>query len=150
VARSAEFPFCFDWLPDGTMLVTSSSGIEHLEAGTLVPHADLTHLGVRGWNEIVVDTRGNAYVNSPNFDLSKGFDFELGSKSGVIALLTADGNARIVADTVAFPNGMAITPDGATLIVGESFASRLGAWDITPDGTLTNRRVWAQLPDGVD
>ena len=99
---------------------------------------------------ILVDRRGNAYVNAPNFDMSQGFDFELGSKTGVIALVTSDGEARIVADEVAFPNGMAVTADGSTLIVGESFASRLGAWDIEPDGGLSNRRVWAWLEHGVD
>lgn len=74
----------------------------------------------------------------------------MGSKSGVVALVTPGGDARIVADAVAFPNGMAVTADGSTLIVAESFASRLGAWDIGPDGGLANRRVWATLDDGVD
>lgn len=156
VARSTSFPFCFDWTPDGTMLVTGRRGLECLDpgspgqAGTLRPLADLTELIPFGWNEVNVDPRGNAYVNSPNFDMSQGFDFEVGSRSGVIAVVTAEGEARLVADEVAFPNGMAITPDGSTLIVGESFASRLSAWDIEPDGGLTNRRVWAPLTDGVD
>ena len=158
VARSTSFPFCFDWAPDGTMLVTGGPGLERLEpaapgaagAGTLVPHADLTDLGPEVWNEVIVDARGNAYVNAPNFDMSGGFDFEVGSRSGVVALVTPDGEARTVATEVAFPNGMAITPDGSTLIVAESFASRLGAWDIDADGALSNRRVWAQLEHGVD
>jgi sugar lactone lactonase YvrE len=156
VARSTSFPFCFDWHPDGTMAVTSASGLERLEAGAsgeepvLVPCVDLTGLIPHGWNEVVFDPRGNAYVNSPNFDMSHGFDFEVGSKSGVIALVTADGASRVVADGVAFPNGMAVTPDGSTLIVAESFASRLGAWDIEPDGSLSNRRVWAPVENGAD
>jgi sugar lactone lactonase YvrE len=150
VARSASFPFCFDWLPDGTMVVTSSTGLERLEGGSLVAHVDMTGTGVGGWNEVVVDPRGNAYVNAANFDMSKGFDFEVGSRSGVVAVVTAAGDVRLVADGVAFPNGMAVTPDGSTLIVAESFASRLGAWDIEADGSLSNRRVWAQLEHGVD
>jgi sugar lactone lactonase YvrE len=151
VARSTSFPFCFDWLPDGTMLVTSTTGLERLDTdGSLVPHVDMTGLIGHGWNEVVVDPRGNAYVNSPNFDMSQGFDFEIGSKSGVVAVVSADGDARVVADTLAFPNGMAVTPDGATLIVGESFASRLSAWDIEADGSLSNRRIWAPLEHGVD
>ena len=156
VTRSTSFPFCFDWLPDGTMLVTGGTGLDRLEAGrsdaagSLVPHVDMTGLVEGGWNEVVVDPLGNAYVNSPNFDMSQGFDFEVGSKSGVIAVVTAEGSARLVAEGVAFPNGMAVTPDGSTLIVAESFASRLGAWDIEPDGSLSNRRVWAPVPDGVD
>jgi sugar lactone lactonase YvrE len=156
VARSTSFPFCFDWLADGTTLVTSAAGIERLEPGqagaigSLVPWVELTSLIDGGWNEIIVDGSGNVYVNSPNFDMSEGFDFEVGSKSGVIAVVGPGGDARLVADNVAFPNGMAVTADGSTLIVAESFASRLGAWDIEPDGSLTNRRVWAQLDDGVD
>ena len=158
VARSGSFPFCFDWASDGTLLVTGGSGLERLEpapggaadAGALVPHADLSALGPTGWNEVIVDPRGNAYVNAPNFDMSGGFDFEVGSRSGVVALVAPDGDARTVATEVAFPNGMAVTPDGSTLIVAESFASRLGAWDIDPDGSLSNRRVWAQLENGCD
>lgn len=157
-ARPTSFPFCFDWSSDGTMLVTSETGLERLEppgrpgeAGALVPSVDMTHLTSRGWNEVVVDSsRGNAYVNSPNFDMSQGFDLEVGSKSGVVAVVTPEGDARIVADGVAFPNGMAVTPDGSTLLVAESFASRLGAWDVEADGGLSNRRVWAPVPEGVD
>jgi sugar lactone lactonase YvrE len=154
VARSTSFPFCFDWALDGTMLVTSGAGLERLDGSAsdarLVPHVDMTSLIDHGWNEVIVDRRGNAYVNSPNFDMSGGFDFEVGSKSGVIAVVTSDGKARLVADGVAFPNGMAITPDGSTLIVAESFASRLGAWDIETSGELSNRRVWAEVENGAD
>jgi len=160
-ARSTSFPFCFDWTPDGTMLVTGGSGLERLEPapagsaggageGKLVPHVDLSPLGPQVWNEVVVDPRGNAYVNSPNFDMSGGFDVEVGSRSGVVALVTPGGDVRTVATEVAFPNGMAVAPDGSTLIVAESFASRLGAWDIDADGTLSNRRVWAPLENGCD
>jgi sugar lactone lactonase YvrE len=156
VARSDSFPFCFDWLPDNTMAVTAATGLERLEPGapgergSLVPFVDMTSLTGLGWNEVIVDPRGNMYVNSPNFDMSEGFAFEVGSKSGVIALVTSDGDARLVANEVAFPNGMAVTADGSTLIVGESFASRLTAWRIEADGTLSNRRVWAPLEHGVD
>ena len=156
VARSTSFPFCFDWLPDGSMVVTGETGLERVECqdpgatGSLVPYVDMTALIDHGWNEVVVVPDGNAYVNSPNFDMSQGFDFEVGSRSGVIALVTPDGDARLVADGVAFPNGMAVTPDGSTLIVAESFAYRLGAWDIGPDGGLSNRRVWAAVEEGVD
>src|SRR5438874_1174851 len=91
VARSTSFPFCFDWLPDGSMVVTSQTGLERLEPGrsgekSPVPFVDMTGLISGGWNEVIVDSRGNAYVNSPNFDMSQGFDFEVGSRSGVISL----------------------------------------------------------------
>ena len=156
LANSTSFPFCFDWLPDGSMVVTATTGLERLqpgragEIGALVPFVDMTGLISRGWNEVVVDPRGNAFVNSPNFDMSHGFDFDVGSRSGVIAVVTPAGDARLIADGVAFPNGMAISPDGSTLIVAESFASRLSAWDIDGDGGLSNRRVWASLDNGAD
>jgi sugar lactone lactonase YvrE len=113
--------------------------------GTLVTHADLTGLSDRGWNEIVVDGRGNAYLNGGGFDLMAGEPFA----PGIVAVLTTDGAARQVADGIAFPNGMAVTPDNSTLIVAESYAKRLSAFDIEADGGLSNRRVWADLDDGV-
>jgi sugar lactone lactonase YvrE len=145
-------PFCIDWLPDGRLLVVS--GPEALllrqEAdGSLVTHADLSELSDRAWNEIVVDGRGNAYVNGSGFDMLAGEDFA----PGIIGLVTPDGSARQVAEGIAFPNGMAVTPDNSTLIVAESYAGRLTAFDIAADGSLSNRRVWADLgagvPDGI-
>jgi len=138
-------PFSIDWLPDGRLLVTS--GPEGLllrqEPSGLVVHADLSSYG--GLNEIVVDGRGNIYVNG-------GVDFhpDAGEAPGFVALVTPDGTVRQVADGIAFPNGMAVTPDGSTLIVSESFAGTLTAFDIEPDGSLSNRRVWAPVPgDGI-
>jgi sugar lactone lactonase YvrE len=153
VARPTSFPFCFDWLPDGTMVVTGSTGLDRLEAdGSLVPLWDLRDISPYGWNEVIVTPRGDAYVNNINFDMmgEDGMDFELGSQAGLIALVTTDGEARKVATEIAFPNGMAVTPDGSTLIVAESFARRLTAFDIGDDGSLGNRRVWAEVAaDGI-
>jgi sugar lactone lactonase YvrE len=142
-------PFCIDWLPDGRLLVVS--GRERLllrreRDGSLVTHADLGGLSDRGgWNEIVVDGRGNAYLNGGGFDLLAGEEFA----PGIVALLTPDGSARQVADGIAFPNGMVVTPDNSTLIVAESYGRRLTAFDIAADGSLSNRRVWADLDGGV-
>ncbi len=115
--------------------------------GTLVRYADLNGLSDYAWNDIVVDGRGNAYVNNI------GFDFPYGEfAAGIIALVTPDGSARQVADDVAFPNGMMVTADNATLILAESYGNRLTAFDIAADGGLANRRVWADLdgfPDGI-
>jgi sugar lactone lactonase YvrE len=153
VTRSTSFPFCFDWTADGTLLVTAHDGLEALGPdGTLVPHTDLSHLSDYGSNEVAVHPSGAAYVNGINFDMmgADGMNFELGSKTGLIAVVTPDGDSRIVADTVAFPNGMAITPDGSTLLVAESFASRVTAFDIADDGSLERRRVWAEIEGGAD
>lgn len=149
VHRMSTFPFSLDRLPDGRLLVLSASGIQRQEAdGSLVPHADLTHLA-DGWNEIVVDGRGNAYVNEVGFDLMGGAE----PCSGTVAIVTPDGAARQVADDVWFPNGMAVTEDGSTLIVAESYRNRLTAFDIDRDGDLSHRRVWAETaddhPDGI-
>jgi sugar lactone lactonase YvrE len=135
-----------DWLPDGRLLVTGD-GLKRIEPdGSMVPHADLSGLGVDGFNEIVVDGRGNVYVNG-------GIDFEpeAGTAPGIIALVTPEGSARRVAEDIAFPNGMVVTPDNSTLVIAESFARRLTAFDIADDGTLSNRRVWADGvgPDGI-
>jgi sugar lactone lactonase YvrE len=135
-----------DWLPDGRLLVTGE-GLSRVEPdGSTVPHADLSGLGVTGFNELVVDGRGNVYVNG-------GCDFhpDEGTAPGIVALVTPDGAVRQVADGIAFPNGMAVTPDNRTLVVAESFARRLTAFDIAADGGLSNRRVWADgvAPDGI-
>jgi sugar lactone lactonase YvrE len=118
--------------------------------GELLTHADLSSLSKKGfpWNEIVIDGRGNAYINN------QGFDFPGGEFApGTIALLTPDGTTRQVADGIAFPNGMAVTPDNSTLIVAESYGNKLTAFDIAADGSLSNRRVWADTgkdhPDGI-
>jgi sugar lactone lactonase YvrE len=135
-----------DWLPDGRLLVTGT-GLNRLEPdGSLVPHADLSGVGVDDFNEIVVDGRGNIYVNG-----GISFEPEAGEAPGIIALVTPDGSARRVADGIAFPNGMVVTPDNSTLIIAESFARRLTAFDIAEDGSLSNRRVWADGvgPDGI-
>lgn len=141
-------PFSIDWLPDGHLLIVSGpEGIllRREPDGSLVTHADLTGLSDRGWNEIVVDGRGSAYINGAGFDLMAGEPFA----TGLVAVLTPDGSTREVADGIAFPNGMAVTPDNSTLIVAESYAKRLTAFDIAADGGLSNRRVWADLDDGV-
>jgi sugar lactone lactonase YvrE len=147
VVRVPSFPFCLDWLPDGRLLIVSARDrllLRREPDGSLATHADLSGLSDYPWNEIVVDGRGTAYVNNI------GFEFPCGEFApGTVALLTPDGSVRQVADGVAFPNGMAVTPDNSTLIVAESYANKLTAFDIVEDGGLSNRRVWADLGDGV-
>lgn len=147
VARVPSSPFCIDWLPDGRLLVVSGSDgllLRREPDGSLATHADLGGLSGHPWNDIVVDGRGNAYVGNIGFDFPGG-EFA----PGIIALVAPDGSARQVAGGLAFPNGMVVTPDGSTLIVAESYGSRLTAFDISADGGLSDRREWAGLDDGA-
>jgi sugar lactone lactonase YvrE len=147
MAEVNAFPFSIDWLPDGPMLITAGRELLRMEPdGSLVTHVDLSDLSEYGWNEIVVDGRGNAYVNNVGFDLMGGEE----PKPGIIAVVTPDGTTRQVAGGLAFPNGMAVTPDNSTLIVAESYQGRLTAFDIGEDAGLENRRVWADLGEGGD
>jgi len=147
--RFPSFPMCIDWLPDGRLLIVSGREgllLRREPDGSLVTHADLSGLADKQqpWNEIVVDGRGNAYLNN------QGFEFPGGEFApGTVALLTPDGTAQQVADGIAFPNGMAVTPDNQTLIVAESYGNKLTAFDIAADGSLSDGRVWADLDGGV-
>ena len=119
-------PFCIDWLPDGRLLVVSGREgllLRRERDGSLVTHADLHGPAGMGWNEIVVDGRVNAYIHG-----GEG-----------ITVLNSDGSLRQVADGIAFPNGMVITPDNSTLIVAESYGKKLTAFDIAGDGSLSHR-----------
>ena len=141
-------PFSIDWLPDGRLLVVLGPEARLLRQEpdrSLATHADLSGLA-KGWNEIVVDGRGNTYVNGGDYKFGPGEPFV----PGVVALVTPDGSVRQVADDIHFPNGMVVTPDNKTLIVTESFKARLTAFDIAADGSLSNRRVWAELGQGGD
>jgi sugar lactone lactonase YvrE len=145
-------PWTIVWLPDGRLLCTSA-GATTLTCrepdGRLHVLADLASVSTKAWNELVVDGRGNAYANGIGFDLMAGED----PAPGVVAMVTPDGGVHPVADGMEFPNGMAVTPDGAVLIVAESYGHRLTAFDIAADGRLGGRRVWADLgagtPDGI-
>jgi sugar lactone lactonase YvrE len=151
IVRVPSMPFCIDWLPDGRLLIVSGGDrllLRREHDGSLVTHADLSGLSDHAWNDIVVDGRGNAYVDNIGFDFPEG-EFA----PGIVALVAPDGSARQVADDVAFPNGVTVTPDNSTLILAESYANKLTAFDIAADGSLSNRRVWADLgegaPDGI-
>nr|WP_204920371.1 SMP-30/gluconolactonase/LRE family protein [Microlunatus panaciterrae] len=149
VADVPAMPFCLDRLPDGRLVVTAGQQLLVRAAdGRLAPYADLSQLSDKAWNDIVIDRHGNAYVNNVNFDFPGG-EF----RPGLLAVVTPNGEARLVADGLVFPNGMAISPDGSTLVVAESYASRLTAFDIQADATLSNQRTWAALeqaaPDGI-
>jgi sugar lactone lactonase YvrE len=140
-------PSGLGWLPGGDLLIVSmlDRSILRFDGERLHTHADLSQLASFHCNDMVVDSQGRAYVG--NF----GFDFSAGEKPKPAELICvdADGSARIAADELMFPNGTVITPDGATLIIAETFGSRLSAFDIGANGDLSNRRVWAELPRGA-
>jgi sugar lactone lactonase YvrE len=145
------FPMCIDFASDGRLLVVAGRDGQLLRReadGSLGTYADLRRLSANPWNDIVVDGGGNAYVDNTGFDFPGG-EFA----PGTIALVNSDGDARYVADGLAFPNGVAITPDDGTLIVAESYGERLTAFEIDDDGDLRDRRVWANTPgdhpDGI-
>jgi sugar lactone lactonase YvrE len=149
IARVRSLPLCTAWLPDGRLVIVSSEEglLLRLESdGSLITHANL---GRPGWNDIVADGRGNIYVNGVGFNPMAGEAFRPGGVSHV----APDGSVRQVADDIAFPNGMAVTADNATLIVADSYRHQLVAFDIAADGSLAGRRVWADLgeaaPDGI-
>jgi sugar lactone lactonase YvrE len=147
IIHMPSFPFSIDFLPDGRLLIVSARDrllLRREPDESLVTHADLSTVSEHPWNDIVVDGRGNAYIGNIGFDFPGG-EFA----PGILALVTPDGSARQVADGVAFPNGIVVTPDNSTLILAESYANRLTAFDIAADGSLFNRRMWAELDGGV-
>jgi sugar lactone lactonase YvrE len=133
--------YSIDWLPDGSLLTTGDKVRRQQRDGSMAVHAE------QRANEIVVDARGNAYVNGADFAFVAGAP----PVPGYIKLVTPDRQLRQVAGDIQFPNGMVITPDGRTLIISESFAGRLTAFDVGADGGLSRRRVFAEGlgPDGI-
>ncbi len=144
-------PSGLGWLPDGRLLIVSMTRrkLLVLDGGVLSEFADLSRLASYHCNDMVTDQQGRSYVGN--------FGYDLNARAAVspaeLVLVTPDGEARVVADDLIFPNGTVITPDGKSLIVGETMAGRLTAFDIEADGSLTGRRVWAELdgalPDGI-
>ena len=138
---SHSMGWSIDWLPDGRLLTTGAR-LERQE-----PDGSMVTLAEQHANEIVVNASGNIYINGADFEFVGGGT----PKPGYIKLVTPDGHLRQVAGEIQFPNGMVITPDNRTLIISESFAGRLTAFDIDPDGGLSGRRVFADGlgPDGI-
>ena len=140
-------PSGLGWLPNGDLLVVSmtDSRILRFDGEKLVTHADLSSLASFHCNDMVVDSNGRAYVGNFGFDLMAG----AAPAPAELICVEPDGSARIVADQLMFPNGIVITEDASTLIVAETFSARLTAFDILDNGDLTNRRIWAELPQGA-
>jgi sugar lactone lactonase YvrE len=149
VVELEDTPTSLGWTLEGKLLVVSAFARRLLrqEGNELVKVADLSSLVEFPCNDMVVDGQGCIYIGNMGFDFGNE---EATPQPGPILLVTPEGKARIVAEGLAFPNGMVITPDGQTLIVAESHAARLTAFTIAADGSLTHRRVWAQFADYGD
>mgnify|MGYP001817359875 FL=1 len=140
-------PSGLGWLPDGDLLIVSMGKRQLLrfDGHALKLHADLSNLASWHCNDMVVDAAGRAYVGNFGFDLHSGAE----PKPAELIRVDPDGVATVEDDEVLFPNGTIITPDGKTLIVAESFGGHLTAFDIGADGSLSNKRLWAKLPEGA-
>jgi sugar lactone lactonase YvrE len=147
VCEVPKWPSGLGWLPDGDLLVVSMTDrrLLRFDGSMLRLHADLADLASFHCNDMVVDASGRAYVGNFGFDLHA----QKKPRPAELICVEPDGSARVVARDLRFPNGTVITPDGRTLIVGESWGACLTAFDIAPEGGLDNRRVWAEQPDGA-
>ncbi|MFN0147785.1 MAG: SMP-30/gluconolactonase/LRE family protein [Dehalococcoidia bacterium] len=154
-------PSGLGWLPDGRMLIVSMIDRKLLRLepdGRLVEHADLWGIATYHCNDMVVDAKGRAYVGNFGFDLeavtrARAAGQEAVMSTATLARVDPDGSVHVAAEDMEFPNGSVVTPDGGTLIVGESMGRRLTAFTIAADGSLSGRRVWADtapaVPDGI-
>jgi sugar lactone lactonase YvrE len=151
IAELSDLPGGLGWLPDGRLLVVSMCNRQLLvlEQGELSLFSDLSALASFHCNDLVVDQHGRSYVGNFGYDLHSGAAIS----TAEVILVSLEGRPEIVSNDVIFPNGMVITSDEKTLIVAETFASRLSSFSIQPDGSLGKREIWADLdgafPDGI-
>lgn len=137
------------WLPDGRLLVVSMHDRRLLRRdhdGAFRLHADLSAVATWHANDMVVAADGTAYVGNFGFSIAP---VRSEIRPAHLARVSPDGQVSIAASDLLFPNGAVITPDGRTLVVGESVGRRLTAFSIEADGELTGRREWAAMPDGA-
>ncbi len=152
IAKLPNRPSGLGFLPDGTLIIVSMADRKLMKrepGGRLSEYADLSGLAAADINDCVVDAVGNVCVGNFGYDLFSGAEPALAN----LVLVAPDGAMRVVAEDLNFPNGTVITPDGKTLICAETFGHVLSAFDRAPDGSLSGRRVWAELgdrtPDGI-
>jgi sugar lactone lactonase YvrE len=140
-------PSGLGWLPNGDLLIVSMANRQLLrwDGAELTVHAKLNKFAAFYCNDMVVDATGRAYVGSFGFDLVAGES----PRPADLLCVEPDGSVRVAAEQLLFANGTVITADGRTLIVAETFGARLSAFDIDPAGNLSNRQIWADLPDGA-
>ena len=141
-------PSGLGWMPDGTMLIVSMKDRKLLSFrdNALEERADLSGLAGFHCNDMVVDSKGNAYIGNFGFNTYEGEEV----KSTNLILVRPGEEPCVAADNILFPNGTVITEDEKTLVVGETYAAKLTAFDINEDASLSNRRVWADLTQSID
>ncbi|MDY7103741.1 MAG: SMP-30/gluconolactonase/LRE family protein [Actinomycetota bacterium] len=139
-------PSGLGWMPDGSLLVVSmlDRKLLRVDGDTVTEHADLSSVATFHCNDMVVSATGNAYVGNFGWDIFTGGRDAV--RAAALALVRPDGTVSVAAEGLQFPNGSVITPDGETLVVGESYGARYRAFTIAPDGTLHDQRVWAEVP----
>jgi sugar lactone lactonase YvrE len=156
-------PSGLGWMPDGSLLVVSMTRRRLLRcstAGQIAQHADLSGVATFHCNDMVVDSAGGAYVGNFGYDLHADLHARdipsvlADHPTAKLAYVAPDGRVSVAAEDMHFPNGSVITPDGKTLIVGETLGGRLTAFAIGPGGALSGRRLWAETgparpPDGI-
>lgn len=151
VVEVPQQPSGLGWTPGGNLLIVSMKdrSLMELDGGQLRLVADLSDIATGPCNDMVVDSEGRAYVGNFGYDRHSGE----AERSAQLVRVDPDGTVSLAADDLMFPNGAIITPDGKTMVIAETFANRLTAFDIAADGALGNRRVWAELegihPDGI-
>ncbi|MEM7077668.1 MAG: SMP-30/gluconolactonase/LRE family protein [Pseudomonadota bacterium] len=147
VSLPDDQPSGLGWLPDGDLLIVGMSQrrLLRFDGTQLTEYADLSGLARWHCNDMVVDRAGRAYVGNFGFDLHN----QASPAPAEIICVPGDADPFVAADAVMFPNGTVISPDDSTLIVGETFGGKLTAFDKHTDGTLHNRRTWAELPQGA-
>ena len=139
-------PSGLGWLPDGSLLVVSMKDrrlLRRSPTGELSVHAEVGRFCGGHLNDLVVDKQGRAFAGNFGFDLRAREE----PKPASLVRVDPDGSTSLAAGDLLFPNGMVITGDGRTLIVGETYGRRYVAFTITDDGSLAARRVWAEVPD---
>ncbi|MUL84257.1 MULTISPECIES: SMP-30/gluconolactonase/LRE family protein [unclassified Mycolicibacterium] len=143
-----ERPSGLGWLPDGSLLISAMErrAVLRFDGSDLTVHADLSPLAPFDINDMCVDRHGHAFVGQFGYDMWSGAP----PVAAPLLRVDPDGSVHEAADALWMANGMVITPDHATLLVAESAGKSIAAFDLAPDGSLSNRRVWADLPDYPD
>ena len=143
-----EQPSGLGWLPDGSLLISAMTRrcVMRYDGSELTVHADVSALSAHEINDMCVDRNGHAFVGQ------FGYDLRGGGAPAPAALLRVDpdGSAHEVAPDLRMANGMVITADHSTLLVAESSGKAITGFDLADDGSLSNRRIWAELPDAPD